>query len=127
MFYGLSFKTSDLGASPYLTYLLSVIVEIIAYIVLQLTLDKTGRKIPYFLFLTSGGLSCLSIPFLNNLYIQIAAAMLGKLFISASYCIIYIYTAEMFPTSIRSSGMVKLCFFSQRKQTLLNNLIFCCC
>jgi MFS transporter, OCT family, solute carrier family 22 (organic cation transporter), member 4/5 len=113
MFYGLSLKTNDLGASPYLTFLISAIVEILAYLIIQCALDKTGRKIPYIIFLTFSGLSCLSIPLSNNLYYQISAAMFGKLCTSGSYGIIYIYTAEIFPTSIRSSGIV--CFFFKLK------------
>lgn len=31
--------------------------------------------------------------------------MIGKMCASASYAIIYLYTSELFPTSIRNTGM----------------------
>jgi hypothetical protein len=31
--------------------------------------------------------------------------MIGKFFVSSSYAVLYIYTTELFPTSVRSSCM----------------------
>ena len=37
--------------------------------------------------------------------IVVVLAMIGKMCASASYAIIYLYTSELFPTSIRNTGM----------------------
>lgn len=66
MFYGVGLKSNDLGMDPYLTFTISAIMELIAYIVTHGIVDRIGRKIPYCLFLLLAGLSCLSISFISN-------------------------------------------------------------
>ena len=59
VYYGLSFFSEDLGKDPYLAFFLAGAVEIPAYIVCQLLLDRTGRKWLICIFMTSGGVSLL--------------------------------------------------------------------
>ena len=40
----------------------------------------------------------------KGLYVT-SKAQIGKLMISISYAVIYVYQAELFPTSVRNSGM----------------------
>lgn len=105
LFYGLGLKSSDLGVNPYLSFAISAFVEIIAYIIVHLILDRIGRKLPYFVFLFLAGLSCFSVTFITDNLIVVVLAMIGKMCASASYAIIYLYTSELFPTSIRNTGM----------------------
>jgi OCT family organic cation transporter-like MFS transporter 4/5 len=47
VYYGISFNTSDLAGDPYLNFTLSAIVELLAVLMCEVTLDRFGRKIPY--------------------------------------------------------------------------------
>lgn len=105
LFYGLGLKSSELGVNPYITFTISALVEILAYLVTHALLDKLGRKAPYVFFLFAAGVSCLSISFISNSLIVVTLAMVGKFCASAAYAIIYLYTSELFPTSIRNTGM----------------------
>ena len=58
---------------------------------------KVKEKFQKFLAMSS------SIPG-KGLYVT-SVAQIGKLLISISYAVIYVYQAELFPTSVRNSGM----------------------
>ena len=66
VFYGVGLKSNDLGVSPYLSFTISAVVEIIAIAVTHAILDKLGRKLPYCGFLFLAGVSCLSITFFGK-------------------------------------------------------------
>ncbi|CAF1464326.1 unnamed protein product, partial [Rotaria sordida] len=109
VYYGVSQNTGSWGFDPYLSFTMSACVEILAIMVLHLILNRIGRKIPYF---TAGFcfsiIALLTIPVRNSpnqkILIFIMNVML-KFFASASYGIIYIYSNELFPTHLRSTGM----------------------
>jgi hypothetical protein len=65
----LGLKASELGVNPYLSFTISAIVEILAYIVTHLILDKLGRKLPYLVFLFGAGLSCLFVTFFGENFV----------------------------------------------------------
>lgn len=48
-----------------------------------------------------GGISCMFVPLSSSKILPI----LGKLTIAASFSIIYIQSTELFPTSLRNSGL----------------------
>lgn len=105
LFYGLGLKSSELGVNPYLSFTISALVEILAYVVIHLILDKLGRKLPYVIFLLGAGLSCFGVTFFPSKIAVVTLAMVGKFCASASYAIIYLYSSELFPTSTRNTGM----------------------
>ncbi|CAH1778274.1 unnamed protein product [Owenia fusiformis] len=107
VYYGLAFNTSNLGGSPYINFFISGCVEIPAYTVSVLLLDRVGRKRLLIAFMIMGGLACIISAFipLDLMWLIITFQMLGKFSITASYAIIYLYAAEVFPTSVRNIGM----------------------
>lgn len=66
VFYGVGLKSNDLGVSPYLSFTISAIVELLAIAFTHAILDKLGRKLPYCGLLFLAGVSCLSIIFIGN-------------------------------------------------------------
>ncbi|XP_070567474.1 organic cation transporter protein-like [Ptychodera flava] len=109
VYYGLSLNTSNLGGSDYLNAFLSGAVEIPAY-TLSLYIPQTilGRRWSMFVTEVIGGVACiltLFVPKCGMEWIGITLAMLGKLCISASFAIIYVFTAELYPTPVRTIGM----------------------
>ena len=131
VFYGVSQSTGSWKFNPYLSFTVSAFVELLAYIVVHLILDRIGRKLPYCLFATLFGLVAISVlpvqKFMTkdsdgkfNLAIKdltsriLFAAQIVlmnvingslKFLASASYAIIYIYANELFPTNVRNTGM----------------------
>ena len=101
----------NLGAmeqiNPYLNIIIGAIVEAIGYIVPSLFMIRYGRKPIFILFLIPTIIFLLITPltFAYNRYIIVLIAQLGKFSISGAVCVTYIFVPELFPTSIRGTGM----------------------
>lgn len=107
-------------------------VELAAYVLVQLILDRIGRKLPYCLFATLFGLIAILVLPVQKFMTKDSDSKLNrsdlskrircdccigqkilmnlingslKFLASASYAIIYIYANELFPTNVRNSGM----------------------
>jgi len=65
IFYGVGLKSNDLGMNPYLTFLISAIVELLGVISGALLVDRLGRKVTYGASLFISGLACFSITFIG--------------------------------------------------------------
>ncbi len=61
VFYGVSQNTGSWDLNPYLSFTLSAVVELLAYIVVHLILDRIGRKLPYCLFAILFGIVALLV------------------------------------------------------------------
>ncbi|XP_022109164.1 organic cation transporter protein-like [Acanthaster planci] len=105
VYYGLSLSTSSLGSNDYLAFFIGGLVEIPACFSILPLIDRYGRRIMLSLYLLIGGIACLGTIFIAPGAGRTTVAMLGKFGISASFCLIYIYSAEMYPTPVRSIGM----------------------
>ncbi|XP_057210280.1 solute carrier family 22 member 13 isoform X3 [Triplophysa rosa] len=106
VYYGLSLGVSDLGVDLYLTQFMFGLVEVPARS-LVLVLLPYSRRIPLSVFLAVGGGACLltlAIPE-DSFNVRTALAMVGKFGITASFAIIYIYSAELIPTVLRQTGI----------------------
>ncbi|KAH8381366.1 hypothetical protein KR093_003477 [Drosophila rubida] len=107
VYYGLSWNTNNLGGNQLLNFVISGAVEIPAYCLLLLTLNRWGRRSILCGCMVIAGVSLLLtiiVPHDMN-WLLIACAMLGKLAITSSYGTVYIFTAEQFPTVVRSVGL----------------------
>ncbi|XP_063595666.1 organic cation transporter protein-like [Penaeus indicus] len=107
VYYGLSLNTGNLGGNDYLNFMISGAVELPAHALTILLLDRVGRRIPLCAFLLLGGVSLLSTMFIpaGTTWLLICTSMFGKFCITASYAIIYVLTAEIFPTVVRNVGV----------------------
>ncbi|XP_069108125.1 organic cation transporter protein-like [Argopecten irradians] len=110
-YYGLSLNTGNLGGDFYVNFMVSGLVEFPAYTLCLILLDRVGRRLLHATCMISGGIACI-ITIFPMLYadeslepITITLAMLGKVGISAAFAIIYVWSAELFPTVVRNSGM----------------------
>ncbi|CAF4552456.1 unnamed protein product [Rotaria socialis] len=131
VFYGVSQSTGSWDLDPYLSFTISAFVELLAYILVHLILDRVGRKKPYFIFaILFAIIAFLIIPTqkftTKNSQIQrIILTTINislKFLASASYAIIYIYANELFPTNVRNTGM-GICSMVARIGAMLSN--FC--
>ncbi|XP_045916738.1 organic cation transporter protein [Micropterus dolomieu] len=106
VYYGLSLNISDFGMNIYLTQMIFGLVEMPARTITLFTLNRS-RKISQLAFLAVGGTACLLTIFIPSdlSVIKTVLAMTGKFGITASLSIIYVYSAEVFPTVIRQNGI----------------------
>ena len=99
-----------------MNFQLSVAIEIPAYIFCLLVIDCWGRRPVLSLCQLISGIACISCAFLQgsndptlNL-LQVILSLVGKFGASAAFAIVYLYTAELFPTCIRNQS-VGFCAF----------------
>ncbi|XP_062846692.1 solute carrier family 22 member 13 [Trichomycterus rosablanca] len=106
VYYGLSLGVSDLGTDLYMTQFLFGLVEVPAR-TLALFVLPCSRRLPQSAFLAIGGTACLLMLAVPADYptVHTSLAMIGKFGITASFVIIYIYSAEIFPTVLRQTGI----------------------
>ncbi|XP_046328503.2 organic cation transporter protein-like [Haliotis rufescens] len=112
VYYGLSLNTDNLGAgSLYVNFLISGLVEFPAYTICILLLGRVGRKALHCGSMILGGVSCLLTTFTvlyldkDHQWATVLLAMVGKLGAAGGFAIIYVFSAELFPTVVRNSAM----------------------
>ncbi|KAM9648961.1 solute carrier family 22 member 13-like [Morphnus guianensis] len=115
VYYGLSLNVTNFGLDIYLTQLAFGAVEIPARIGCIFILQWFGRKKSQAVLLLLSGLVCLIITGIpeDQPVTTTVLAVLGKFAASASFSTSYVYSAELFPTVVRQTG-VGLCSMSAR-------------
>ncbi|CAB1320699.1 unnamed protein product [Coregonus sp. 'balchen'] len=97
---------AKLGSDLYLTQFIFGLVEIPARSLVLLFLPWS-RRLSQSGFLALGGVACLltlTVP-TDHPNLLTGLAMVGKFGITASFAVIYVYTAEIFPTVLRQTGI----------------------
>ncbi|XP_013402164.1 organic cation transporter protein-like [Lingula anatina] len=103
VYYGLSLNSAGLGGDLYLNFTLMGAIEIPAYTLAVFLIDKIGRRMSLVGFMILGGVACIvsgTVP--SDLHwLIMTMALIGKMGISASFAVIYVLTAEVYPTVMR--------------------------
>jgi len=106
-YYGHASNTSNLGGSNmHLSFVFAALVEIPAFSV-PFIINYGGRRWTLFTcFLASGAMSIFYVSTPSDLtHVALTLALLGRMFATGAYYICLQYSSEIFPTSIRGSGM----------------------
>ncbi|KAM8767567.1 solute carrier family 22 member 13 [Acanthopagrus schlegelii] len=114
VYYGLSLGVSRLGTNLYLTQFVFGLIEVPARSLVLFVLPLS-RRFSQSGFLAVGGLACLLMLVVPEDQSNVLAglAMVGKFGITASFAVIYVYTAEIFPTVLRQTGIGASCMFAR--------------
>ncbi|KAM9337192.1 solute carrier family 22 member 13-like [Symphorus nematophorus] len=107
MYYGLSLNVGSFGVDIYLTQFIFGVVEVPARLGTLPFLQHFGRKTCQAVVLLFGGCACLvilAIPKDLPVVVTVLAVM-GKFAATSSFSIIYVYTAELYPTTLRQNGV----------------------
>ncbi|KAF5303703.1 hypothetical protein FQR65_LT00847 [Abscondita terminalis] len=106
-YYGLSWNTSSLGGNDYINFVICGAVELPSIFFLLMTLNRWGRK-----YVLCGSMATAGVALMLTLVVPkdyhwatVTLAMIGKLAITSSYSIMYIFSAEIFPTVVRNAGL----------------------
>ncbi|XP_070506358.1 organic cation transporter protein-like [Chironomus tepperi] len=103
VFYGLSLNSINLSGNIFLNFVLGCLIEIPGNTISWITMNKFGRRRSLAASLLICGICCISGGFVdtNSAWIQMCLFLLGKMAITTSFTIIFVYTAEMMPTTVR--------------------------
>ncbi|XP_066463081.1 solute carrier family 22 member 16 [Eleutherodactylus coqui] len=103
-YYVFALNSVNLGGNEYLNLFLTGAVEIPSYIVCCICMDKLGRRNTLAPFLLLSTVICVVIMVIPEDYetVTIIMSMAGKFSIGIAFGLIYLYTAELYPTIIRS-------------------------
>ncbi|XP_072036718.1 organic cation transporter protein-like [Amphiura filiformis] len=105
IYYGISLNIPNLGTNDYLAFFVSGLVEIPAYMyAIWACQHFGGRKLNLAGTLLISGVTCLITGFLEPGIAVTCIAMVGKFTAAASFSIVYIFSAELYPTPVRSAG-----------------------
>ena len=105
-FYGLSLSSASLAGDAYLNFFLTAIVEIPGYSLSYLTMQKIGRKWSTAASLMVGGTSLIIGAFVQEItWLNITCFLIGKLGVTSAFGTVYLYTSELYPTSMRTVGV----------------------
>ncbi|KAK3802250.1 hypothetical protein RRG08_004538 [Elysia crispata] len=116
-YFGISLSTPVMHGNPFINLFLLGIVEIPAYIICVIVCQRVGRKVPLWVFLLMCGIVNITAMFISKEAstgmnaVRLTFVMMGKFAITGAYTTVYLYAAEIFPTSIRNHGMGVSSFF----------------
>eukprot|EP00993_Chasmostoma_nieuportense_P000181 NODE_1165_length_1626_cov_31.177452_g1096_i0.p1 GENE.NODE_1165_length_1626_cov_31.177452_g1096_i0~~NODE_1165_length_1626_cov_31.177452_g1096_i0.p1 ORF type:complete len:537 (+),score=140.35 NODE_1165_length_1626_cov_31.177452_g1096_i0:33-1613(+) len=106
LYYGLSLNVGSLAGGLHLTAFIAAVVEIPSCLAIPFVLDCLGRRRALVLTYQVAGFCCIMFALLPSLpSLATPLAMLGKLAITAAFTGIYVWTAELFPTDVRSVSL----------------------
>ncbi|VVC91065.1 unnamed protein product, partial [Leptidea sinapis] len=105
VYYGLTINSVALSGNKYTNFALNMAMEIVASLLIMMALERIGRRLSIGTAFLLCGVTSIS-PFylsdpdaLNGMYFA------GKLAVTLAFNSLYVFTAEMFPTSARSSAL----------------------
>ncbi|CAJ0960766.1 unnamed protein product [Ranitomeya imitator] len=106
-YFGLSLNTPNLHGDPYVNCFLSAIIEVPAYIIAWLLLRNFPRRYSTSSTLFLGGVVLLFIQLVPQhlSILSLLLVMLGKFGITSAFSMVYVYTAELYPTVVRNMGV----------------------
>ncbi|NXC54774.1 S22A5 protein, partial [Aleadryas rufinucha] len=106
-YFGLSLDTPNLHGDVYVNCFLSAVIEVPAYIISWLLLRSLPRRYSMAAALFLGGCVLLFIQLVPSHIraLSILLVMLGKFGITSAFSMVYVYTAELYPTVVRNMGV----------------------
>ena len=110
-YYGVILNVGNLGGDFYLNLTLLTMIEYPAKFITLLLLDRIGRKKLYTAYMLLGGIMCIGTiyPVLEKSdslhWLLVMLSILGKMFVSGAFEVLYILSTELYPTVVRNVGL----------------------
>ncbi|XP_036279125.1 solute carrier family 22 member 4 isoform X2 [Pipistrellus kuhlii] len=106
-YFALSLDSPNLHGDAYLNCFLSALIEVPAYITSWLLLRTLPRRyiIAGVLFLGGGVLLLIQLVPADYNFLSIGMVMLGKFGVTSAFSMLYVFTAELYPTLVRNMAV----------------------
>ncbi|GFG40420.1 hypothetical protein Cfor_01589 [Coptotermes formosanus] len=107
VYYGMSVNSTSLGGNKYLNFALVCLVEIPGYTLAWIAMNRFGRRRTLcgsLLLCTATCVAAVFVPQDLN-WAVVLLFLIGKLGVTSSFGVIVVYTAELYPTAMRSIGV----------------------
>ncbi|XP_038651879.1 solute carrier family 22 member 5-like isoform X1 [Scyliorhinus canicula] len=106
-YFGLSLSTPNLHGDDYLNCFFSAAIEVPAYLSAWLFLQRFPRRLSLSGILFLGGIVLFFIQLVPSNLSGLATAlvMAGKFGTSSAFSMVYVHTAELYPTAVRNMGV----------------------
>lgn len=106
-YFGLTLNATNLGKNDFLNFFLLSAVELPAFPLGLVLMQRLGRRWSNTIFVLLTGVACLVPSFLTKdmAWSAIMASMMGKFGSAAAFMVIYQQAAELYPTPLRALGM----------------------
>lgn len=110
VYQGLVMRLGMVGGNLYIDFFISGLVELPAALLILLTIERLGRRLPFAASNIAAGVACLVTAFLpeGTPWLRTTVATLGRLGITMAFEIVYLVNSELYPTTLRNFG-VSLC------------------
>lgn len=106
VYYGLSLNVVNLKTNLYVTVVVNSLAEMPAYLLTALLLDHFGRKPLAIGTMLLSGVFCTAGSLVPGAGImRVACGVVGIFGMAATYNLLFIYTAELFPTVVRNAAL----------------------
>lgn len=109
VYYGLSLNVVNLKTNLYVSVVVNSLAEMPAYLLTALLLDRFGRKPLGIGTMLLSGVFCTIGSFLPGVgamrLVRMACGVVGIFGMAATYNLLFIYSAELFPTVVRNAAL----------------------
>lgn len=108
-FYGITFALTSLSGNPYLNFFLGAVCEIPGALLGYFCINFFGRRFILSALQIMSGISCMIAGLLvlepKLWLLQTVLAMIGKFGATCVFGTVYLYTSELFPTTMRGTAV----------------------
>ncbi|RDY13172.1 Organic cation/carnitine transporter 4, partial [Mucuna pruriens] len=109
VYYGLSLNVVNLKINLYLNVMLNSVGEMPAFAITAVLLDRIGRRPLTVATMWFSGFFCLMGSLMSNVgvwkVVRMVCGVLGIFGMAGNYNLMFIYTAELFPTVVRNAAL----------------------
>lgn len=124
-YYVTTFNVPSLTGDRFANFALGAAMEVAAYCVAFVALSRLGRRLPLFAFLAVSAVACFTVAYIlagsgsdGGVYALVLVLSIKALLV-ASFCTMFLYTGELFPTAVRSAA-IGICSLVGRIGSLLS-------
>lgn len=114
-YYALTLNVDGLAGDMFMNYVISMLVDLPANLVIMVSVDKLGRKFLIITGMVALGISCIAMGFTDKSHSAVIMGLFlaGKVTSTMAMNVAWLYTAELYPTNLRSQA-VATCSFVAR-------------
>merc|ERR1719347_697357 len=118
IYYGLTLNSNTLGTDLFTTFSIGKLLEFPSITLVIILLLKAGRRISLVIFYSLAGVSLSLTMFIPLNYFSyewpiLVLNLLGRISAINTLCVCYVYSAEIFPTRVRNTGLGSSSFWAR--------------